>query len=172
MAKKQRVLVAILVSSTRTVQAGILCVLVAVAGCETDDDPHTILEELRRSSDFSTLLSAVEIAGLAESLDSGGSFTLLAPNNAAFDKLDATEREALFADPVTLRNRLEYHLLDGRETEAEFRDESVLIAVQGGAIEVTIEEDGTLTLEGARILRANEDTANGIVHTIDTVLEP
>ncbi|MDA0323213.1 MAG: fasciclin domain-containing protein [Verrucomicrobia bacterium] len=156
----------------RTVRIGAGCAFLAFAGCEPDGDPHTILQVLRGSSEFTTLLSAVEIAGLTGTLESDGSFTLLAPDNAAFDKLDAAERDALFADPVTLRNRLQYHLLDGRETEAEFRDQSVLIAVQDGAIEVSVEEDGTITLDGAQILKANEDTANGIVHTIDPLLEP
>lgn len=148
------------------------CLLLAAAGCESDGDSHTILEELRDAGEFTTLLSAIDIAGLTRTLDEGGSFTMLAPNDAAFDRLDPAERDALFADPVTLRSRLEYHLLDGRETEAEIRDESVLFTVQGGAIEVEVADDGILTVDGARILRANEDTSNGIVHTIDMVLEP
>lgn len=149
----------------------LLVILCGLVGCDPGDG-DTILDYLAGDRRFATLLSAIDTAGLSMTLADGGPFTLLAPTDDAFDRMSPAERDALFADAGALANRLNYHLLAGRVTEAAIRGQTALITVQGGAINVVVSDDGTLTLDGAGLPSTNADTANGIVHTIDTVLVP
>lgn len=156
------------------------------AMAETETTDGTIVEVASGNSDFSTLVSAVQTAGLAETLSGEGPYTVFAPNNAAFEEVPAAERDALMqADRrEDLTGILTYHVVAGRLTAA---DVAAALQAGGGSTTLTTVEGGTLTVRdagGGRITITDEagNTAtvvstdvmasNGVIHVIDGVLMP
>ena len=81
--------------------------------------PHNIVETAREAGTFQTLLTAVDAAGLAETLADGGPFTVFAPNDAAFAALPQGTVQELLTDPPALARVLTYHVVPGRITSAQ-----------------------------------------------------
>jgi len=125
---------------------------------------------------LNTLLAAVEAAGLVDTLQSTGPFTLFAPTDAAFDALPAGTLDALLNDTVALSNILLYHVVSG-EVDAESAvaiaqsDVPSALTVQGGEISLTL-NSGNLLVNGAVVTTADIQSSNGIIHVIDAVLIP
>jgi uncharacterized surface protein with fasciclin (FAS1) repeats len=121
---------------------------------------------------LSTLVGAVQSAGLVETLNGPGPFTVFAPYNDAFAKLDAAALNAAMADPKgALTNILTYHVV-GEDLDPEaLADAGSVKTVQGGEVAITGMGD-ELTIGGAKVLCGNVKTANGTVYIIDSVLMP
>lgn len=147
--------------------------------------PDNIVEIAQGDESFSTLVAAVTAAGLAETLSGEGPFTVFAPTNEAFAKIDAaTLTELTTTETETLGAILTYHVVAGAV------DAATLVAAIEGAGEagyaITTVGGGTLTAsiaEGAVILTdangasstviaTDVEASNGLVHAIDTVLMP
>jgi uncharacterized surface protein with fasciclin (FAS1) repeats len=86
--------------------------------------PHNIVETAREAGTFQTLLTAVEAAGLGETLADGGPFTVFAPTDEAFAALPEGTVQGLLADPPALARVLTYHVVPGRITSAEITHDS------------------------------------------------
>lgn len=147
--------------------------------------PGTIVEVANSNPDFTTLVSAVTAAGLGETLSGEGPFTVFAPTNAAFGKIDeATLTELTTNDTETLGSILTYHVVEGSVDAA-----TLIAAIEGAGEEgytVTTVNGGTLTatlVDGAVVLTdaaggtatveaTDVEASNGLVHVIDTVLMP
>lgn len=130
------------------------------------------------SSDHSTLLQALQAASLTDMAQKGGPYTVFAPTNAAFQKIDASTLEALMqpANRQQLTQLLAYHVVRGRYMAKDLKNNQTLTTVQGGKLTVK-KEGGTLTLTDASgntsTVNMGDITAtNGIVHSVDTVLMP
>ncbi|WP_108788508.1 fasciclin domain-containing protein [Erythrobacter sp. Alg231-14] len=147
--------------------------------------PGTIVEVASGDVSFSTLVAAVTAAGLGETLSGEGPFTVFAPTNDAFGKIDeAVLTELTTNDTETLGTILTYHVVEGA-VDAETLTGAIAEAGDAGYTVTTV-GGGTLTatiVEGAVILTdANGGTStviatdvaasNGLVHAIDTVLMP
>ena len=133
--------------------------------------PPNLVEIALSNPDFSTLVTAVQAAGLVDTLQGAGPFTLFAPNNAAFAKLPAGTLEALVADPARLKHILLYHVNHGpRLRAADLRDGTVS-TLQGAPLRVDVSETG-VAINQARVLSANVEAVNGILHVVDSVLIP
>ncbi len=146
--------------------------LLALAVGPTLAQDQTIVEIAAGNPDFSTLVAAVEAAGLVETLSGEGPFTVFAPTNAAFEKLGQETIDAVLADQEMLTSILTYHVVPGRVFVGQVSASESLTTVQGAAIEVT-RTDGRLTLNGEVGFVASDIVAsNGIIHVIDTVLLP
>lgn len=119
---------------------------------------------------LSTLVSAVSAAGLVDTLNGEGPFTIFAPTNDAFDAVPAADLEAVLADTDLLTSVLTYHVVAGeRLTAAELAERGTVETVNGARL--TIGSDGTV-VNGAQVVCANVMTANATVHIIDGVLLP
>jgi uncharacterized surface protein with fasciclin (FAS1) repeats len=146
----------------------------------------TIVTNAAKASNLSTLVAAVQAAGLAETLGGTGPFTVFAPDNAAFEKVPAATRESLMAPAgkADLTKILTYHVVPGRLTAADIASQA---QANGGTASLTTVEGGTLTVtagpnntwiitdeNGGRSTISQADVAqsNGMVHVIDTVLMP
>ena len=150
-------------------------------GMESSDMPATVVDVAASNPDFSTLVSAVEAAGLAETLSGEGPFTVFAPTNEAFaaavESMGVSEEE-LLANP-DLSGILTYHVVPQELLAAD-----VLAAVEagGGTAEVetvngemlTVEVvDGNVMLNGSATVTSTDlQAGNGVVHVIDAVLLP
>ena len=135
--------------------------------------PVTIVDAAVADGRFTTLIAALEAAGLVETLSGEGPFTVFAPTDDAFAALPEGTIETLLADPEgALTDILLYHVVDGEITSANIASMSPLTTLQGGQIEV-MEEMSTVTLnQTTTIIIADIMTDNGIIHVIDTVLLP
>jgi uncharacterized surface protein with fasciclin (FAS1) repeats len=121
---------------------------------------------------FDTLVAAVTAAGLAETLSGPGSFTVFAPTDAAFAKLPAGTLDAVLADQELLTNILLYHVVAGRAPSTEIVNLPSVNALRGGAIKVTVNDQGVFLNDNVRVIITDIPATNGVIHVIDTVLIP
>ncbi|MDZ4766440.1 MAG: fasciclin domain-containing protein [Chloroflexota bacterium] len=126
---------------------------------------------------FTTLLAAVEAAGLTETLSGEGNFTVLAPTNEAFDAALAylgVEASDLLADTATLTDVLLYHVLGERTRSSNLFVGGDYTTLNGATLTFGEAANGTLTVNSgaATVLDANLVGSNGVVHAIDAVLLP
>jgi transforming growth factor-beta-induced protein len=128
-----------------------------------------VVEVALGNPDFSTLVTALQAAGLVDYLTVKGPFTVFAPNNAAFAALPAGTLDALLADTNKLRQVLHYHLVKGRARSADLSSGKI-ITVQGSAANIDL---GTgVRINSANVIAADVEAANGVIHVIDSVLLP
>ncbi|OLV17888.1 fasciclin domain-containing protein [Deinococcus marmoris] len=130
----------------------------------------SIAQIVTSDSNFSTLATAVEAAGLTETLQ-GGTYTVFAPTNAAFAKLPSDTLAAVLNDPEALKNILLYHVVPGKVTAKQVMGMTSGKTAQGSNFLVTI-SDGKVMIDNATVTKADVVACNGIVHVIDTVLMP
>jgi uncharacterized surface protein with fasciclin (FAS1) repeats len=134
------------------------------------DMPHNIVETAREAGTFQTLLTAVDAAGLGETLADGGPFTVFAPTDDAFRVLPHEIVAGLLADPPALVRVLTYHVVPGRITSAQITHDSEQKTVEGGVL--TIAVNGGVTVNDATVIQADVEAENGVIHVIDRVLIP
>ena len=120
---------------------------------------------------LSTLVTAVGVAGLGDTLNSDGPFTIFAPTNDAFAAIDPATLDAVLADTELLTSVLTFHVVPGSFSSAELIEAGTVTTVNGA--DVTLEAAGDeFTVNGATVLCQDVPTANATVHIIDTVLVP
>lgn len=154
---------------------------VAVFGLAQQSRPATVVDLAASNDDFSILVTAVQTAGLVETLSSEGQFTVFAPTNAAFAA--ALEALGLTAEQLLARDDLgailTYHVVPGQLLAADVLSaveaaggELAVQTVNGAEIVVTV-VDGMVMLNGAATVTATDLMAgNGVVHVIDAVILP
>ena len=148
--------------------------IAALAACAPMmDDGDDIVDIAASNEDFSTLVAAVTAAGLVETLQGDGPFTVFAPTNDAFAKLPAGTVESLL-EPENrdqLVSVLTYHVVPGAVTSDQLAGQRLNVAtVQGGTVHV----DGTdgVKVNESTVTAADIIATNGVIHVIDTVLLP
>jgi uncharacterized surface protein with fasciclin (FAS1) repeats len=131
----------------------------------------TIVGVASGNPDFSTLVSAVSAAGLVETLNGPGPFTVFAPTNAAFAALPAglLDKLLLPANKATLTKILTYHVLPAEVMAADVKAGKVK-TVEG--TELTITTEGGVKVDTANVTATDVDASNGVIHVIDKVLVP
>jgi uncharacterized surface protein with fasciclin (FAS1) repeats len=144
----------------------------------------TIYEIASSSPDFTILTFALEATGLDETLNNDGQFTVFAPTDEAFGKLEAANPGIigdLIADPDMLEAVLLYHVTDGRRwsnSVVNKNNPKMVLMLSGGAVTATpsgmiIDTDSLgLGSPDATIVAPNVNASNGIIHVIDEVLIP
>lgn len=122
---------------------------------------------------FQTLVAAVKAAGLVETLQGPGPFTVFAPTDEAFASLPAGALDALLKDPEALRSVLTYHVVPGRIMAAEVvaAGSAAPATVQGDALTIRV-VDGRVLVDGATVVTADITASNGVIHVIDKVVLP
>ena len=145
-----------------------------------------IVANASKAPNLTTLVAAVQAAGLATTLQGAGPFTVFAPDNAAFEKIPAATREGLMkpAEKAALTKILTYHVVPGRLTAADIAAEAqkgggtaTLTTVQGEKLMIKDAGGGKWEITDAKggkstITQADVGQSNGMVHVIDTVLMP
>ena len=133
-----------------------------------------IVETAVAAGNFTTLVAAVEAAGLVETLQGEGPFTVFAPTDDAFAALPAGTIDALLADPTgDLTNILLYHVVAGKVMAADVAamNGQTVETVGGGTLTITVDGD-TVMINNATVTTVDIETSNGVIHVIDTVLIP
>jgi uncharacterized surface protein with fasciclin (FAS1) repeats len=144
---------------------------IGVAGCGTCD--KSIVENAAVDASFSTLVAAVKAAGLAETLSGPGPFTVFAPSNEAFAKLPKGTVEDLLKpeNKDKLVAILTYHVVPGTVKAKDVVGLSEAKTVNGKAAKVTV-KDGTVMIDGAKVVKTDITSKNGVIHVIDAVILP
>lgn len=119
---------------------------------------------------FTTLVAAVEAAGLVETLKGEGPFTVFAPTDEAFAALPEGTVEGLLADPEALAAILTYHVVPGQVMSGDLSDGMTATTVNGA--DITIGTMGGVTVNGANVVSADVEASNGVIHVIDAVILP
>ena len=123
-----------------------------------------------QSPALSTLVAAVQQAGLVDTLNNAENITIFAPTNDAFAKIPPATLNQVLADKQALTDILKYHVVGQRSTAADLESGS-LTTLQGGTI-TTAKVGDTYTANAAKVLCGNIQTRNATVYLIDTVLMP
>ncbi len=142
----------------------------------------TIAEDSKKSSKdivttaveagkFKTLTKALTEAGLIETLKGKGPFTVFAPTDEAFDKLPKGTVESLLKDKETLTNILLYHVVSGKVMSGDVVKLNSAETVQGSSVKIKV-VDGKVMINEARVIGADVNASNGVIHVIDTVILP
>ena len=129
-----------------------------------------IVETAVAANQFKTLVAAVQAAGLGETLQGTGPFTVFAPTDDAFAKLPAGTVESLLKDLPKLKSILTYHVVAGKVLAKDVAGVKSAKTVQGGDLRVSA--DHGVTINNAKVTMADVEASNGVIHVIDTVLLP
>jgi uncharacterized surface protein with fasciclin (FAS1) repeats len=127
-----------------------------------------IVEAAVNSPGFTTLVTAVKVAGLVETLQSSGPFTVFAPNDDAFAKLPPGTIQSLVQNPPQLARILKYHVVLGRLKQADLAGVTLLTSVEGSPISINT-TDG-FEVKNATVLVPDIEVDNGIIHVISNVI--
>lgn len=137
---------------------------------KTDQAKADIVETAQASGDFDTLVTALQAAGLVETLQGAGPFTVFAPTDAAFEKIPEADLEALLADKDKLTDVLTYHVVSGKVMAEDVAGMKTAATVQGDSLE--IDTSNGVMVDQAKVTQADIETSNGVIHAIDSVLMP
>jgi uncharacterized surface protein with fasciclin (FAS1) repeats len=141
---------------------------------------NNIVETAVSAGSFKTLVAAVKAAGLVDALSGPGPFTVFAPNDEAFAKLPAGTVEGLLIDLPKLRSILTYHVISGKVTSADVAritsggQTPNVTTLQGSPIKVKMNGmfNKTVHVNDAKVVSADINASNGIIHVIDKVILP
>jgi uncharacterized surface protein with fasciclin (FAS1) repeats len=139
------------------------------------DDKKDIVDTAVSAGSFKTLAAALKAADLIDTLKGEGPFTVLAPTDEAFAKLPEGTVETLLKpeNKEKLVAILKYHVIPGKAMAVDVvkLDGQEVKTVQGEKAKVAV-KDGTVTVDGAKVIKADIETSNGVIHVIDTVILP
>jgi uncharacterized surface protein with fasciclin (FAS1) repeats len=134
---------------------------------------NNIVETAIENPDFDTLVTAVTAAGLVNTLSNEEEqYTVFAPTDAAFAKLDPTFLANLVNnDTANLTKILTYHVISGKVMSTDLSDNMTVTTVEGTPLTITI-TDGNVYVNDAMVTTADIECSNGVIHVINTVLVP
>ena len=141
-------------------------------GMAARDEP-SIVEVAAGNEDFSTLVAALQAAGLVEVLAGDGPYTVFAPTNEAFEALPPGTVENLLKpeNKDQLVAVLTYHVVPGAVYAADVTQLDSATTVQGDSIEIAANM-GKVTIDNAQVLQTDIEASNGVIHVIDAVILP
>jgi len=155
----------------------VLLTMFVFTACEEEDNPvnppteedQTIVEVAQANGNFTTLVSALQDAGLVDALNAEGPYTVFAPTDDAFASLPDGLLESLTTDQLT--EILSYHVLTAEVMSGDLQQEQQVEALAGGELFVTVGEQVSVNNKTA-VVTADVDASNGVIHAIDMVLLP
>jgi uncharacterized surface protein with fasciclin (FAS1) repeats len=148
--------------------------VLALAGglwLEAAEHDKNIVKTAKAAGKFDTLCLALQEAGLVDTLQKEGPFTVFAPTDEAFAKLPKETLNALLKDKDKLKEVLLYHVVKDKVTAADAAKLSSAKTAQGQSIQIAT-KDGKVMIDGARVIKADIAASNGVIHVIDKVLLP
>jgi len=128
----------------------------------------TIVDIAVNNDSFQTLVQAVKVAELVDTLASEGPFTVFAPTDDAFAKLPPGTIDTLVQNPPQLARILTYHVISGCYKKADLANFNNLESVEGSALKFDVSED--FEVKNANVINADIEADNGVIHVIDNVL--
>jgi uncharacterized surface protein with fasciclin (FAS1) repeats len=145
--------------------------------CEKDDDKmeeeSTIISKAKQTDELSTLVTAIEAAGIAGVLEGDGPFTVFAPVNSAFSKIPSEDLATVLADREMLTGILTYHVVSGKVMSSELSDGQVVKTLNTSHdLKISINGSNVMINGIASVTTVDIEVDNGVIHLIDEVLIP
>ena len=140
-----------------------------LGACALAVQAKDIVETAVAAGNFKTLATALTAAGLIDTLKGKGPFTVFAPTDEAFAKIPKADLDALLKDKAKLTAVLTYHVVSGSVMAKDVKAGKVK-SVQGS--ELTLGTTGGVTVDGAKVIKADIVASNGVIHVIDSVVLP
>lgn len=131
---------------------------------------ENIVEVATNAGSFTTLLTAVEAAGLTATLAGPGPFTVFAPTDKTFAKVPPEALEALLADKAALTSVLTYHVVAGTVMSKDVAALTSAKSLQGA--DIPIDTSDGVKVAGATVIKVDIAASNGVIHVVDTVMMP
>jgi uncharacterized surface protein with fasciclin (FAS1) repeats len=163
--------------------AGALTLGVGLTGCSSNGDANAegkskdakaskdIVDTAVAAGNFKTLAKLLGDAGLVDTLKGAGPFTVFAPTDEAFGKLDKATLDAVGKDKELLKKVLTYHVVSGKVMAADVVKLTEAKTVQGSNAKITV-KDGKVWVDGANVTATDIACSNGVIHVIDSVIMP
>lgn len=150
--------------------ASAVCSINANAAPASSNDD--IVAVASKAGSFTTLVAAIKAAGLVETLQGTGPFTVFAPTDEAFAKLPKGTLEDLLKpeNKAKLAGILTYHVVPGKVMAADVKT-MMAKTVNGQELDIKV-KDGAVTVNNAKVSKTDVPASNGVIHVIDTVLMP
>ncbi|MCX5754180.1 MAG: fasciclin domain-containing protein [Candidatus Krumholzibacteria bacterium] len=157
-----------------------LCAAMLCCGKKKKEEPKqegapalgSIVEIISGDGRYTTLATAIDAAGLAETLKGEGPFTMFAPIDSAFAKMPPGTPESLLQEPATLKNILLYHLVPGKLMAADLGKIPAAATLLGVPVPIMTMPGGKVMIGDATVVIADIPARNGVIHVIDKVLLP
>ncbi|WP_374673345.1 fasciclin domain-containing protein [Ideonella sp.] len=146
-----------------------LLVSLALGAAALGAQAKDIVDTAVAAGQFKTLATALQAAGLVDTLKGPGPFTVFAPTDAAFAKIPKAQLDALLADKAKLTAVLTYHVVPGKVMAKDVKAGKVK-TVQGK--ELTVATTGGVMVDNAKVVQTDIAADNGVIHVIDTVVMP
>ncbi len=156
----------------------VLPLSLAIGACDDDDGPMgmddnngTIVEVAQNAGSFSTLLTALDAAGLTSALEADGPFTVFAPTDEAFANIASETLASLLADTEQLAAVLTYHVVPGRIPASDVVNLTQATTLNGKSVSISL-DGGSVKIDNATVTATDIEASNGLIHVIDQVLLP
>jgi uncharacterized surface protein with fasciclin (FAS1) repeats len=150
----------------------------ALAAAPASAQPHTaapaepnLVETAVAAGNFTTLVSLVKQAGLAETLSGKGPYTVFAPTDAAFKKVPKKTLKALGKDKAMLKSVLLYHVAEGRLAAKDVVKRSSIKTINGERVRIRV-RGSNVFVNKSKVVSPDVRTSNGIIHAVNRVLIP
>jgi uncharacterized surface protein with fasciclin (FAS1) repeats len=157
-------------SRRNLVAAATLTFAALMTGCASVSAPVGVAATIAKTPTLSTLNGLIANAGLSDTLDTAGPFTIFAPSDEAFKAVPAKIMDDLAKHPEKLKAVLTYHVVAGKSMAGEIKNSKVT-SLNGAHLELSKAGD-YVTVESAAVTTPDIVASNGVVHIIDTVLIP
>lgn len=146
---------------------------VVLAGSALRAAEKDIVDTAVAAGDFKTLVTAVKAAGLVDTLKGKGPFTVFAPTDEAFAKLDKGTLESLLKpeNKAKLQAILKYHVVPGKVMAADVVKLKEAETVQGSKVKIAV-NGKSVKVDNANVVKTDIETSNGVIHVIDQVILP
>jgi len=145
----------------------------ALAGSYGTTATKDIVDTAVAAGSFKTLAAALQAAGLVDALKGAGPFTVFAPTDEAFAKLPAGTLESLLKpeNKDKLAAILKFHVVSGKVMSTQAVKLTSAATLEGSSLKLEV-KDGALFVSGAKVVKADIEASNGVIHVIDTVVLP
>lgn len=130
-----------------------------------------IVDTAKQAGQFSTLLTALDVAGLTETLATTEDLTVFAPTDEAFAQIPSETLEGLLSDPEALKDILLYHVVAAKVPSATAITLSEAEMINGKFVNISLENEG-LFINDSKVIATDIAASNGIIHVLDAVLIP
>lgn len=157
----------------KSIAAGAVVLALSLSSAIADSKKVDVVQTAVDAGSFKTLVSAVKAAGLVETLQGSGPFTVFAPTDEAFAKLPAGTVENLLKpeNKSKLVAVLTYHVVPGKVMSNDIAGKKTSVKSVEGS-EIKVDATSGVKVDDAKVVKPDIEASNGVVHVIDTVIMP
>jgi len=157
----------------KSIAAGAVAVALSISAATANGKRADIVQTAVDAGSFNTLVAAVKAAGLVETLQGPGPFTVFAPTDEAFARLPTGTVENLLKpeNKSKLVAILTYHVVPGKVMSKDIAGKKTMAKSVEGS-EIDVDATSGVKVDNAKVIKADIETSNGVIHVIDTVIMP